>query len=91
MFALGRLLMMPLLLHGDLVLSVCRLVNMYSKWLDEDNEEIDVSTEELTRLKDQFKEMIDKTKDHSSAIQGKAETLNDKEKRLKVCDGVCES
>ena len=57
---------------------------MYSKWLDEDNEEIDVSTEELERLKKQFKDVTDKLKSHTSAQMDTHEALNDKEKRLKV-------
>ena len=57
---------------------------MYSKWLDEDNEEIDVSTEELERLKKQFKDVTDKLKSHTSAQMDTHEALNDKEKRLRV-------
>ena len=41
---------------------------MYSKWLDEDNEEIEMSNEELESLKEQFKEASFCTTAHNQAL-----------------------
>ena len=57
---------------------------MYSKWLDEDNEEIDISEETLQSLKDQLKDVQGKLSSHSEAQSAKSDTLEEKEKRLKA-------
>jgi hypothetical protein len=54
------------------------LVNMYSKWLDEDNEEIDVSTEDVVRLKTLFMVVRDMLMSHTRAQRDTPDALTDK-------------
>lgn len=59
------------------------LVNMYSKWLDEDNAELDMSQEQLDDLKKQFIAVKSALDSNKQSISDKELTLVEKEKRLK--------
>lgn len=61
-----------------------RLVNLYSTWLDEDGQEIELSQEQLKQLKDQLAAIQDKVGSHSSSLKEKDAQLEEKERRLKV-------
>eukprot|EP00052_Salpingoeca_macrocollata_P011482 m.88546 g.88546 ORF g.88546 m.88546 type:complete len:221 (-) comp18075_c0_seq3:126-788(-) len=60
------------------------LVSMYSKWLDEDSENLELSQTELNELKDKFKSMKDRIEKNSETLKGKEATLAEKEKRLQA-------
>lgn len=61
-----------------------RLVNLYSKWLDEDSNELELSQEQLAQLKEQLKSVTGKISANSDQLQTKDLTLAEKEKRLTV-------
>lgn len=61
-----------------------RLVNLYSKWLDEDSTELELSQEQLTELKQQLKDITEKVSQHNSQLDAKSSTLQEKEERLAV-------
>lgn len=61
-----------------------RLVNLYSKWLDEDSSELELSQEQLAQLKEQLKSVTGKISANSEQLGTKDLTLAEKEKRLTV-------
>ena len=60
-------------------------MTMYSKWLDEDNEEIDISDQQLKELQEQLKETKEALNKHSATQSEKSKALEEKENRLHVC------
>ena len=73
---------MPLL--PVLIRCTPRLVNLYSKWLDEDSSELELSQEQLAELKDQLKDVTEKVKAKTGSLGSKDESLVEKEQRLEV-------
>ena len=59
-------------------------MNLYSQWLDEDSSELELSQEQLAQLKDKLKTVTERISDHSSMLEAKSSTLQEKEERLSV-------
>lgn len=59
------------------------LVNMYSKWLDDETEEITINEDEMKSLQEQLKSVKNKIDAHKTSISDKELSLVEKEKRLK--------
>ena len=57
---------------------------MYKEWLDEDQEDIEMSEDEIKELQSQLLEVKDKLGAKSSVLSSQEETLNDKDSRLTV-------
>ena len=56
-----------------------RLIEMYKEWLDEDQEDIEMSEDEIKELQSQLLEVKDKLGAKSSVLSSQEETLNDKD------------
>jgi len=67
---------------GELQDEEDELVDMYSKWIDEDDAELELDEQQEKDLREQFTHMQEKIKAHSGAMADKAKTLDNKEKRL---------
>ena len=57
---------------------------MYSQWLDNESQDLQLNQEQLLKLKAQFKDVQKKITDHSESLNLKETSLNEQEQRLSV-------
>ena len=72
-------------LYPLLLTNLNSLVDLYSKWLVEDNTELTLNDDEVKSLQAQLKTVKEKLEAHKQSISDKESSLVDKENRLKVC------
>lgn len=60
------------------------LVDMYTQWLDEDHDTLELTEKQLAELKEQLKAVKEQLDEHGEVIDDKEASLEEKEQRLKA-------
>jgi NAD-dependent SIR2 family protein deacetylase len=60
------------------------LVDMYTQWLDEDHDTLELDEKQVTELKEQLKAVKEQLDEHGEVIDDKEASLEEKEQRLKA-------
>ena len=57
---------------------------MYSQWLDNESQNLQLSQEQLSQLKAQFKSIQERVSENSQSLKSKESSLSEQENRLSV-------
>ncbi len=60
------------------------LVEMYTQWLDQDHDELELDATQAADLREQLKAVKEQLDDHAESIDDKEASLSEKEQRLKA-------